>query len=216
MAETKELKIEVPQNWGGITLREYLRFQKDLEVYGEEETGYMACILHHFCKVPPQYITQLPSDLYGQIKVDMMEFIGNTDLPLQRIIKIDGVDYGFEPNLSKIAYGAYLDITKYDTISINDNWSKMMSILYRPITRKIGNNYNIEAYKGVSGEEKFLDITMDVHFGALQFFFGLSEGLVKDILKSLKEEKLPPSIKSILERNGQVTHLLSNWQEMIS
>ena len=216
MAETKELKIEVPQNWGGITLREYLRFQKDLEVYGEEETGYMACILHHFCKVPPQYITQLPSDLYGQIKVDMMEFIGNTDLPLQRIIKIDGKEYGFEPNLSKIAYGAYLDITKYDTISINDNWSKMMSILYRPITRKIGNNYNIEAYKGVSGEEKFLDITMDVHFGALQFFFGLSEALVKDILKSLKEEKLPPSIKSILEKNGQVTHLLSNWQEMIS
>lgn len=214
--KTKELKITVPTNWGGITLREYLKFQKDLEVYGEEETGYMACILHHFCKVPPEYITQLPSDLYGQIKVDMMEFIGKTDLPLQRIITIGGKEYGFEPNLSKIAYGAYLDITKYDTISINDNWKKIMAILYRPITRKLVGQYNIEAYKGVQNEDIFLDVPMDVHFGALQFFFLLSEGLVKDILKSLKEEKLPPNIKSILEKNGQVTHLLSNWQEMIS
>ena len=213
---TKELKIEVPTSWKGITLKDYLRFQKDLEIYGEEEAGYMACLLHHFCKVPSEYITQLPSDMYGEIKVDLMNFIGSTELPLQRIITINGKEYGFEPNLSKIAYGAYLDITKYDTISINDNWKKIMSILYRPVTRKMVGQYNIEAYKGVDNEDIFLDVPMDVHFGALHFFFLLSEGLVKDILKSLKAEKLPPNIKSILEKNGQVTHLLSNWQEMIS
>jgi hypothetical protein len=211
-----ELKINVPTNWSAITLSDYLRFQKDVEVYGEEESGYVACLLHHFCKIDPAYIGQLPTDLYMNMKLDLVEFIGKTDLPLQRIITIDGKEYGFEPNLSKIAYGAYLDITKYDTISINDNWAKIMSILYRPIKSKSGALYTIEPYKGVYGYEKFLNVGMDVHFGALQFFFLLSEDLVKDILSSLKVENLPPSIKSILAENGAVTELLSNWQTTIS
>ena len=39
-----------------------------------------------------------------------------TDYPLQRNITIEGVEYGFEPNLSKMPYGAYLDISNFDTI----------------------------------------------------------------------------------------------------
>lgn len=214
---TKELEIKVPQNWSKITLGEYLKFQKDLEVYGEEETGYMACVLHHFCKIEPHYIPQLPSDVFQNIKEDLSRFIGNTQHDLQRIITIGGKKYGFEPNLSKIAYGAYLDITKYDDITINENWAKIMSILYRPITSQTLTQYNIEAYKGVSDWEKFLDVPMDVHFGALHFFFLLSEDLVKDILNSLKEEaELQPHIKSILAKNGEAIKQLYNWQEMIS
>ena len=211
-----EIKINVPQNWSGITLREYLQFQNDVKVYGDEDSGYMACILHHFCKVPSDLISKLPTDIYFNIKTDLIEFIGKTDLPLQRIIKIGDVEYGFEPNLSKIPYGAYLDITKYDTISINEDWGKVMSILYRPVTKKVLKGYNIESYKGVINPDIFMDTTMDVHFGALHFFFLLSEDLVNDILKSSRVEQLPPSIKSILEKNGEATQVLSNWQEMIS
>ena len=167
---SKEIKIKVPTDWSGITLREYLNYQRDLEVYGEEEAGYMACVLHHFCGVQPQYITQLPSDVYSSIKEDLTSFMGNTQLPLQRTITIDGKEFGFEPNLSKIAYGAYLDITKYDTITINENWAKIMSILYRPIKSKSLTQYNIEPYDGAKDDDKFLDTTMDIHFGALHFF----------------------------------------------
>jgi len=187
--KTKELKIVVPKDWSAITLREYLRFQKDLEIYGEEETGYMACLLHHFCKVPTDYIGQLPSDMYGEIKVDLMEFIGKTDLPLQRIIKIGDKEYGFEPNLSKIAYGAYLDITKYDTLTIDENWAKIMSILYRPIKKKSGALYDIESYKGIENGELFQNVGMDVHFGTMHFFLTLLQGLQNYILNSLRMEK---------------------------
>jgi hypothetical protein len=211
-----EIKINVPQNWSGITLREYLQFQNDVKVYGDEDSGYMACILHHFCKVPSDLISKLPTDIYFNIKTDLIEFIGKTDLPLQRLIKIGDVEYGFEPNLSKIPYGAYLDITKYDTISINEDWAKVMSILYRPVTKKVLQQYTIEPYKGLINPDTFMDTTMDVHFGALHFFFHLSEDLVNDILKSSRVEQLPPSIKSILEKNGEATQVLSNWQEMIS
>lgn len=184
-----EIKINVPTNWSGITLKEYLAFQKDVSIYGEEESGYMACLLHHFCKVGTNVMTQLETDLYLNIKNDLVSFIGNTELPLQKFVKINGKEYGFEPNLSKIAYGAYLDITKYDTLTIDENWAKIMSILYRPVNRKMAALYTIEPYKGVVDDELFLDVPMDVHFGALHFFLSLLEGLPPVIQNSLKMEK---------------------------
>ena len=80
-----------------------------------------------------EYIKSLDIDTFTSIKNDLVGFMGNVELPLQKTFQIDGVEYGFEPNLSKMAYGAYLDIMSYDTFQIDDNWSKVMSILYRPI-----------------------------------------------------------------------------------
>jgi hypothetical protein len=131
--------------------------------------------------------------------------MGTTELPLQRIIEVDGKKYGFEPNLSKMTYGAYLDITKYDTFTIDDNWAKIMAILYRPITTKVGELYSIKAYTGMESEEPFLKLGMDIHFGALFFFVHLSKVLPSSILKSLTDsEKLPHNIKSILAASGKV------------
>lgn len=187
--ETKQISITVPTEWSGITLKDYLLFQKDLELYGEEEAGYVACLLHHFCKLPVDILAQLDTDVYLNIKNDLVGFIGNTKLPLQRIIKIGNKEYGFEPNLSKISYGAYLDITKYDTLTIDDNWAKVMSILYRPVVKKNGVMYEIEKYKGDIDEDTFLNLSMDVHFGALHFFLTLLEELQNAILNSLRTEK---------------------------
>jgi hypothetical protein len=91
-----------------------------------------------------------------------------------------------------------------------------MSILYRPVTKKQGDMYAIESYKGELDEKKFLNVGMDVHFGALFFLLGLSTDLLKDTLNSLKETEVPPSMLPILQRSGQLTQLLTNWPTAIS
>jgi hypothetical protein len=138
-----------------------------------------------------------------------MNFLNETEHPLKNIIEIDGVEYGFEPNLSKIAYGAYLDITKYDTITIDNNWGKIMSILYRPILKKNSVLYEIQPYDGNIDEEKFMKVTMDIHFGALFFFINLLKDLPSSILKSLKLDSVTEdNIKSILAKSGNPIHQL--------
>jgi hypothetical protein len=208
----QEIKINVPTNWGGITLEKYLRLQKDIKVYGEDQNAYIACLFHHICDFNPEYLTQLDIDTFNAIKNDLVGFMGNTDLPLQRIITIDGVEYGFEPNLSKIAYGAYLDIVKFDTFQIDDNWSKIMSILYRPVVKKgIGGIYAIKDYDGVIDGEKFLNVGMDIHWGALFFFVRLLKVLPNSILNSLMESpEIPHNIKSILQKSGEIIAHSSN------
>jgi hypothetical protein len=215
----KEIKVEVPQSWSAVTLRDYLKLRKDMETYKDDDEALTACLFHHLAHFPVEYLQQMDIDTYVKIKADLLKFFNNIDLPLQRKITIDGVEYGFEPQLSQMAYGAYLDISKYETVEINDKWAEIMAILYRPITKEMGALYDIKTYNGVEGAEKFLDVTMDVHWGAIFFFNNLLKDLLNVIQKSLTEElmvmDLPLKLKEILQENGKVIHQLSNYHKEI-
>ena len=151
-------------------------------------------------------VHKIDAETYTKIKADLNEFLANTNYELQKFITIDGVEYGFEPNLSKMSYGAYLDISKWDTITIDDNWAKIMDVLYRPVERKVGKMYEIRPYNGEVDENKWLGVTMDKHFGTLFFFSDLLKDLANSTQKSLIQQLgMLPSIKSVLERNGNRT-----------
>ena len=213
----KELEIKVPTNWSAVTLKQYLKLKRDLEAYGDEEVAYTATLLYHLCGVTPELIPKLPMDTLQAIKKDLRGFMGDNDYPLQKIIKINGKEYGFEPNLSTMSYGAYVDITKWETITIDKNWNKIMSILYRPVTSKTMGLYEIEEYDSKKSVFDIFDsVGMDVHFGAMFFFLHTLTELVNDILSSLNQAELPPSQQATLVKNGELIKQLYNYQEMIS
>ena len=193
------IQITVPTDWSAITLEKYLKLHNDLKSYEGIDAAQTALLFYHLCDLPNDYLMGLDVDTFTKIKGDLEGFMQRTDLPMQKIITIDGKEYGLEPNLGKIAYGAYLDIAKYETFQIDNNWAKVMSILYRPITKRVGDLYEIEKYNGNIDGDKFLGLGMDIHFGALFFFVHLLEELPSFILKSLKDTPgIPPNIKSTL------------------
>jgi len=200
----KELELKIPTSYNGITLKRWLALQKEIKNYAGDDEAVTAVMLQHLCGLDPIYFRGLSIDDYKLIKETLNSFMTKVDLPLQEHITIDGIEYGFEPNLSQMSYGAYADITKFNDIAIDDNWGKIMNILYRPIEHKKGKMYSIKTYEADSNWEKFLDVPMDVHFGALFFLLNLHTELVSSILNSLKEAELHPSIKSILARSGQL------------
>lgn len=211
----KEITLTIPSDWSSISLEKYLELQKDLKNYSDDEEATNAVLLHHLCGLDVKYVNQLPVDTYETLKEELTTLINKTDYELQRFVTIDGVEYGFEPNLSNISYGAYLDITKFDTVTIDENWPKIISILYRPVVNKVMGNYETKNYDGKIDDKKFIKLGMDFHYGALFFFYNILADLVSDIPKSLKEVDLPPNIKLILEKSGEVTHRLLNLQTMI-
>jgi hypothetical protein len=208
----KEITLTVPTDWSGVSLKKYLTLQKDMKNYVDDEEAQTALMLSHLCGLNAEYINSLSIEDYNQVRVALEGFVNNTEYPLQKIIKLNGKEYGFEPNLSAMAYGAYVDISKFGQLTIDDNWPKIMSILYRPIVEKKGDMYSIEAYKGEIDDKLFLSVNMDVQFGALFFFVNLLTDLLSATLKYLKVEGLPPNIKSILEKSGEITKHLLNLQ----
>lgn len=212
----KEITITIPSDWSSISLKKYLQMQNELKNYSDDEEATTAIMLHHLCGLDVEYVNQIPMEVYETIKEDLGVFLNKSDYPLQQFVTIDGVEYGFEPNLSKMSYGAYLDITKYETITIDENWPIIMSILYRPITDKSFGKYDTKNYDGNFDKNKFLELGMDFHFGALFFFYNLLGDLLNDTLNSMKVPELPHNIKLILEKSGEITHRLLNLQTTIS
>lgn len=215
----QEIKIQVPTSWSAVTLRDYLKLRKDMETYKDDEEAITACLFHHLAHFPLEYIQQMDIETYIAIKKDLVRFFNDITYPLKRKIEIGGIQYGFEPNLSQMAYGAYVDISKYETVGIDAKWAEIMSILYRPIVKTSGALYDIKTYDGVINGETFLDTTMDVHFGALFFFNNIVKDLASGIQKSLMEEltgmDLPLKLKQILAENGVVTHQSFNSHKEI-
>lgn len=207
----KTLTLEIPTSWKDVTLGKYLALQNDLENYKDDEEAQTALMLHHLCGLDAQYLKSLSAESYNKVRSKLNEFISPENIELTQFITIDGIEYGFEPNLSKMSYGAYADITQYDTIQIDKNWAKIMSILYRPVTKKQKERYDIQTYDGNIDEAKWLNVDMEVHWGALFFFVHLQMDLLKGILSSLKEEEVPASMRSILARSGELMQQSLNW-----
>lgn len=204
----KEISIVVPNSWSAITLRKYIQLSKDLKSFEDDEEAQTAALFFHLCDLEPLILPKIDAETFLRIKDNLYSFLSDNQLPLQQKVNIKGTQYGFYPNLSKIEYGAYVDISKYNEMSLDEKWAEVMGILYRPITKELGGLYEVESYSGKVDRELWLDVTMDVHFGAWFFFINLSKELLKGILNSTKEAGLPPNIKSILERSGEIIQLL--------
>ena len=205
------IKVQALTEWKDVTLRKYLELMNDIEAYKDDEAAVDALMLHHLCGIPYEEIPNVSADSYNVLKAKLSQFLKPEDMELHKFVTIGNTEYGFEPNLSKMTYGAYADISRYDTISIDKNWAKIMSILYRPVTKKDKHGlYNIAAYTGELNEKIWLDVTMDVHFGCLFFFLNLQMDLMKDTLKSLTETEFHPNINTILAESGEAIQRYSN------
>ena len=157
----KEITLTIPTDWAGISLKKYLNLQRDLANYSDSEEAMTALMFSHLCGLDAEYVQSLNVEDFNNIKGILEGFINTTDLPLQKIIKIGDIEYGFEPNLSQISYGAYADISKFGELTINDNWAKIMSILYRPIAHRKGDTYSIKPYEGIGDEKIWIEVSMD-------------------------------------------------------
>jgi hypothetical protein len=206
----QEITLNIPTSYGDISLKKWIELQTEMENYKDNDEAINALILYHLCGLDPLYLEGLDIVSYSAIKGELDRFLANTELPLQKIINIDGVEYGFEPNLSQMAYGAFCDITKYETFSIDKNWIKIMNILYRPIVKKHGDMYSIKPYIPNDDDSKWLETGMDIHFGCLFFFVNLSIDLLNSTLKSTMEMDLPLNIKQILVRSGKLIPQYTN------
>ena len=215
----KQIEINVPNDFSAITLKQYVQLQKDLDIHEGDTEAQDAFLVYNLTGITPDMVNELDSDIISNIRKDLTKLLGKTDYPLQRRITIGDTEYGFEPNLSSMPYGAYLDISKFENIQLNDDWPTILSILYRPIKKKKGALYEIEQYEGVEpwDEDKWWEVGMDFHFGCFFFFIRLYKELAKGILSSLKNQtEISPNIKSILEESGEAIQQLSNLQEKIS
>ena len=118
------------------------------------------------------------------------------------------VEFGFEPSLDKISYGAFKDAENYmrDVKDLH----RLMAVLYRPVIKDIStkHHYRIAEYEGSDNfSEVMKDAPVNVALGMQVFFYRLGTKLSKYTMDSLMEQaKLTTNKegKQLLEENGEI------------
>lgn len=209
------MRVIIPTDLKEIKLSQYLRYLKVLKDNQDDETFVCIQMVAIFCNLSVADVMKIPVNDFAEIVENLAKVLDQKP-QLVRTFKMDGVHYGFIPNLDKMTIGEHATM---DSLLGNDeNLSLLMSVMYRPITKKSLPFYQIEEYDGDETKaELFNDVRMDVVIGSILFFWTLSKELLNNILshlesKAMREEK---SLEEVLETAGVGFKPLLDFQEKL-
>ena len=123
-------------------------------------------------------VRKMPSHEVQQIALDVERYLSNEEHVFSSTFFIDGVEYGFIPNLEDITYGENADLTDY--IKSFETMDKAMAVAYRPVVKRNGRGqYLIEDYEG-SGKYSEIMKKAPLHVvqGMQVFFYSLTMDLL--------------------------------------
>ena len=132
-------------NWSDVTLENW---GKLVDFKKESPTEEALKTIRTLSDMPEQYIKALSIKDVASILSSLSDLQAEERSLLQRIIKVDGVELGFHPNLDEITLGEYADIEHLIDGGFEENIANIVAILYRPVIDKDGSSYTIEAYDG--------------------------------------------------------------------
>lgn len=198
-----KVKFRIPQTINDIELGEFQEYHKVLEANkGQEDDNFVLMkMLSIFCDVPMDELRKLNLAAFDLACAELSKALSQ-DGKFRNVINVGGAEFGFIPNLDEITAGEYIDLEKY-LASVSD-YHKAMAVMYRPITMRVHDTYEIEPYKPGANEDLMRSAGLGDTMGAVLFFWTLGNELVKLTLNSLAEELRTMDMESErnLERSG--------------
>jgi hypothetical protein len=189
-----KIEIDIPTTLNEVKLGSYQKF-----INIEEPTEIE--IIQHLLGVEKQTVLNIKASSVDLLSNSLTELFKEEHTFADRF-KLNGVTYGFIPKLDDITYGENKDLTTY----LNwDDMHKAMAVMYRPIKQSLNGKYIIEDYKG-SGKysEIMLEAPLGVVFGAMVFFWRLTNELLKAIPNYLETEAKKEQMQgAISAENGE-------------
>ena len=192
------MKLQLPQSFKDITVAQIMQHGsrelddvQTLNVYG----GYSV-----------MEVLDMPILLVEEGAKHMRSILTEPEQLFNNIIEIDGKRYGFVTDWTEFKTKEYLDIIEYqrDTTA---NASKIMAVLYRPITREMGKHYEVEPYNGTKHHEVFKNASAAHYYGLLVFFSAILNSSTTTLRRSL----LGRAKATLSQTSGDGITYLWNW-----
>lgn len=191
-----KIELTIPTTLNDIKLAQY---QKFLSIAKDNEDGefLQQKMVQIFCGIDLKDVASIRYKDVAEITTNINNLFTKENRFIQRF-KIGGVEFGFIPNLDEMSTGEYMDLDTY--IVDWDTMHNAMAVLYRPITNKLGNKYQIEEYKGsVTYADVIRHAPLDVVLGAMVFFYNLGNDLLKSTVNYLETN---PQVQNILNKHN--------------
>ena len=200
-----KVKLSIPNTLNEITLGQYQEFSKlDLK----KEAEVQSKMIEIFCKVPKEVVRSMKASDITEICTIINAMFDVEHILINRF-ELNGIEYGFIPDLENISFGEYVDLDTF--MGEDDNLHRAMNVLYRPIDLKQGQRYTLKEYDPDTNEQA-KDYPLNACFGAMVFFYNLGKDLSTAILNSSSkqnEENLVQYLASQPNGDGTIQSMQS-------
>lgn len=188
-----KIKLTVPTDISEIKLKDYQRFMRTVD--GSNDVEFVnQKMVECFCGIDLKDVAKISlSDLDNL--VEHFNKLFESKGTFKNIFRLNGIDYGFIPNLDKISNGEYMDIDS--NITDVQNYHIVLGVMYRPITETFKDKYKIEEYE--PNDERFelmKELPLDIALSAVVFFYHLGNELLRTLPYFLEEEITKMNIQS--------------------
>lgn len=180
-----EITVRIPESLDEITLGQYQKYLK-VQDENEDETFIAQKMIEIFCGARLDQVVNMRFTDVQEITHDLVQMF-EEDQEMIKFFTINGVEYGFVPNLDEISFGEFVDLDSY----LGD-WQEMhkaMQVLFRPVDVKSQGRYNVLPYKAIL-DDTMKDMPLSVAIGAVFFLLNLGKELSVVMMDYLHQGKV--------------------------
>lgn len=194
------MKINIPESLNEITIKQFFDFKKCCDINQDDQYLRLAMV-SIFCDISVEDIKKISSKDFIEISNQLTNVLKEQPVHVEKFI-INGVEFGFIPNLENITAGEYIEL---DTLfKDEDTYLEQMAVMYRPIVEKHKNLYKIEPFEST---EKHKDIMIaapiSAYLGSKVFFCNLLSELLESFqIFLLSESQEVKVLEEVLAKNG--------------
>jgi len=209
-----KVNLRIPTTLNDVTLKQYQEFSKlESKLDQTNDATIQLKIVEIFCNVPEIVVRNMKATDIAEV-CEIINTMFDVQHQLINRFTLNGVEYGFIPELDDMSFGEYMDLDTF--IGDNDNLHRALNVLFRPIEHKRGNRYKIKDYNPDTSEEA-KEFPLDVVLGAIIFFYNLGKDLSMVMLNSLgkkNEKALAQHLLSQQSGDG-LTHSMESLTEIL-
>ena len=174
-----KVTLTIPEGMHDLTIERYRQLQTALERETSEINKVCAAV-SVLCEVDEWVVKGMSKAQFTEVSRDL-EWATKPceDWPLVPTCFIGGKEYGIIPDLTDITVGEFADLDRLvqDNQTFN-NLEQIMAILYRPVTERWNDFYDIEPYDPKPKDAEVMKgMKMNVALGAVVFFWRIAEVL---------------------------------------
>ena len=180
------MKIQVPTHINDITLEQYQRFAL-INTEEQDKEFFMFKTIEIFCGVDIALVSKMRLKDAESISNEVLEVL-QQNVPFTNKFELDGVKYGFIPDLQAISLGEFIDLE--EGLSKDKDFHKAASVMFRPIVKEFGELYTIDGYEASTEMHHVMkQAPVGVISAAIVFFYNIAKELLKASQDFSSQEK---------------------------
>jgi len=170
------MNILVPEKIDDITLNEFQRFDA-VNKDNSDSDFLLFKTIEIFCGVDISIVSKFPlkdaEDISREVNNVLLQ-----ESPFKERFTMDGIEYGFIPDLSGMSLGEYIDLE--EGLKETASFHKAAAVMYRPVVKSFKNLYTVESYDAsTERHESMKNAPLGIISAAVVFFYSIVNELLE-------------------------------------